>query len=157
MTFFAKDIDGKSLRRRVAKTCDPKTDRTKQEFAKECDVNRVLAHYEKTGLLAHVNKYQAQYGDFSDIHDYHGAMTAVVEAQAAFEGLPSKIRSRFANDPGAFLEFISDPANEDEARRIGLLPRLPAEAEAKPERPAPEAPAEPPPAAPAKAESEPAA
>jgi hypothetical protein len=52
-----------------------------------------------------------------------------------FMSLPAKIRSRFQNDPGAFLDFVQNPENRDEMIELGLAkaqPRAPVEPEAEP-------------------------
>ena len=35
--------------------------------------------------------------------------------------LPAQMRSRFNNDPAELLKFIKDPANLDEAVKLGIL------------------------------------
>jgi len=37
-----------------------------------------------------------------------------------FNDLPSSIRSRFGNDPAAFLDFVQDENNADEMVKLGL-------------------------------------
>lgn len=94
---------------------------TKQAEKDACDVNNIVRKWQKTGVIEHVAKYQ---GDYSDLVgapvDYHAAFNQVLEARAAFDSLPSSVRKRFQNDPGAFLEFVSDPANGDEMIKLGL-------------------------------------
>lgn len=99
-----------------------KPSRTQQSFAAECDINNIMARYERTGVLEHVNTYQGNYGDFIGFPDYHQAMNAVREAETMFMTLPSSIRERFANSPEAFLQFAQDEANHDEMVRLGLIP-----------------------------------
>jgi len=70
--------------------------------------------------MAHSRTYEGEYGEFAAI-DYHEAMNTVVEAQSMFETVPSEIRSRFGNDPGAFLKFVLDEKNSDEMRDMGLM------------------------------------
>ncbi len=97
----------------------PKEGRTKQSFTQECDINNIMAKYQKTGALAHVNKHQAQYG-FATSEDFSQAMRTVTLAQQMFDDLPSSIRNKFNNNPGAFLDFVQDDENIDEARTLGL-------------------------------------
>lgn len=94
---------------------------TKQSFQKECDINNVMSHYEKTGILTHVREGQPHYGDFEGADDYHSAMNRILEAQDAFMAIPSQIRAQFANDPGKFLEFAQDPDNHDQMVEMGLI------------------------------------
>lgn len=93
---------------------------TKQSFAKECDINHIMAKYQKTGLIDHVNKYDGSYGDFTSVVDYQSSLNAVMNAQDEFNSLPSSIRARFQNDPAQFLHFFNDEANREEAISLGL-------------------------------------
>lgn len=99
-----------------------KPSKAKQSFMDECNINTIMSKYEKTGMIEHLARTEGQYGDFSEIHDYHSALDQIILAQDAFESLPAQVRARFSNDPGEFLLFFQDPRNADEARRLGLLP-----------------------------------
>ena len=103
----------------------------------ECDINNILAHYAKTGLLTPVHQRPGMFVDVSEVGDYRQAIHNIRGAEELFMQLPSVVRGRFENDPGAFLDFASDPANTDEMIEMGLLPR--------PEEEAPPAPPEVPP------------
>lgn len=94
---------------------------TKQSFRDECDVNNVLRKYAKTGVMEHLNRYQGDYGDYSGVVDYQSCVQQVQRANDMFQSLPSKVRSKFANDPGKFLEFALDESNRDAMRELGLL------------------------------------
>lgn len=101
----------------------------KQQFKRECDVNHIMEKYEKKGIIEHFNKYQGSYEDVTGAVSYHEAMIIIAEAEEAFMTLPAATRSRFGNDPGAFLDFVDDEANLDEMVELGLAKR--------PESPAP--------------------
>lgn len=107
-------------RPRVQKNFTGKS-RTKQSFRDECDINHMLATYQKGGRSPVINPYPAQYGDFSGVPDFHSALNQVNEAQAAFADLPSGVRARFQNDPGQLLEFIDNDENIPEAIELGLI------------------------------------
>lgn len=94
---------------------------TKQEFKKECDINNIMARYLKTGIIDHVNQYQGDYSDLGEPVDFQTAQQILIEAQAAFASLPSKIRKRFDNSPNEFLEFVHDPKNHEEGVALGLF------------------------------------
>lgn len=94
--------------------------RTKQSFKDECDINKIMARYQKTGAMAHVNQHGAEYGFASSI-DFSEAMRLITTAQDMFDGLPSSIRTRFANDPGQFLDFVQDANNTEEMIKLGLM------------------------------------
>lgn len=101
--------------------------RTKQSFKAECDINNIMKRYEKTGIIEHVAKRPPNYGDFSDVTDYQASVNKVMEAQEGFMRLPSKVRSRFQNDPGQFLEFMNNPINIEEMISLGLATARPGE------------------------------
>lgn len=116
---------------------------TRQEFVAECDINNIIREYQVTGIFRHINE-QAQKGAFLDLPepmDYQQALQVAIDAQAAFAALPAKVRNRFDNDPAQFLAFLHDPANKEEAIKLGL-------AEAPPAPPTPTAPPAPTPEAP---------
>lgn len=98
--------------------------RTKGSFKDEVDINTIVARGIKSGLISHVNENAGSYGDFSGFTDYHQAMNKVTAAQESFDRLPANIRSRFQNDAGEFIEFLSDPkGNMEEMIELGLAKR----------------------------------
>ncbi len=115
--------------------------KTHQSEAAACDINILMARYEKTGTLP-INTKQPIYGDFSNVGDYMDAVHQVSRAQAMFDALPAKIRDRFGNSPDGLLAFMDDPSNLDEAKELGLIAPDPVP-DPPPEPPAPP---EPPPA-----------
>ncbi len=101
-----------------------KNGRTKQSMKDECDINKIMEKFQKTGALAHVNKHEAEYG-FATSEDFASAMRTVTVAQEMFDDLPSSIRNRFGNNPGAFLDFVQDANNKKEGQELGLWPKDP--------------------------------
>lgn len=99
---------------------DPEEGRTKQSHKDECDVNQIMARFQRTGAITHFNKHAAHYEDMTGF-DYTTAMQQVAEAQSMFNELPSKLRDRFQHNPANFLDFVQDPSNGPEARELGLL------------------------------------
>jgi len=93
---------------------------TEQAHCKRCDVNNILAQYDKTGLITHVNKAVGEYGDFTAVNEYQESLNTVIAAREAFAELPSKIRARFNNDPGEFFEFATNPDNGQAMVELGL-------------------------------------
>lgn len=95
---------------------------TDQSMALECDINRILAKYQKTGVIDHLNRFEGSYGDFLETpSDYQTAINQVMAADNAFADLPSSVRRRFGNNAGEFLLFVGNPENLDEMRSLGLL------------------------------------
>ena len=93
---------------------------TKQSFKRDCDINQIMAKFQKTGVIAHVNRHAGEYG-FASSNDFTESMQIVTKAQAMFDDLPSSIRSKFANQPELFLAFVQDPDNLAEMQTMGLL------------------------------------
>lgn len=94
--------------------------RTKQAAKDECDINALMKRYQKTGQLP-AGMGTGRYGDFYGVDDYLQAQIVVKTAEIQFNSLPAVVRERFANDPAQLLTFVADPANLDEARKLGLL------------------------------------
>lgn len=97
--------------------------RTRQEFAEECDVNKLMERYEKTGIISHMNPTPAQYLDLGDASalDLMSAMNTLNAATEAFMSLPAKVRAEFDNDAMAFVEFAEKADNRDQLEEWGLL------------------------------------
>lgn len=98
-----------------------KPSRTKQQFREECDINTLMKKYEKTGLMTHVNRHEGRYEDVAGAVDYQEAANIVMAAQSTFMSLPATVRKHFDNDPGAFMEFVTNPDNKDKMVELGLM------------------------------------
>lgn len=92
----------------------------KQEFKDECDINRIMARYTRSGVFPPAVSV-GRYGDFSDVDDFHSAQNLLIKAREQFAGLPAKVRDRFKNNPAEFLEFVHNKDNYKEALELGLL------------------------------------
>lgn len=121
----------------------------KQSFKDECDINKIMRRYEKTGVVDHLNKFNGDYGSFLGFEDYHTSMNQILAAEEAFMALPAKVRARFNHSPAEFLQFAQNADNHEEMVELGLArrgePEEPANppqelAEKAPDEPAPEAP-----------------
>lgn len=93
---------------------------TEQAHREACDINRIMARYSKDGLIEHVNVMEASFGDCSG-SDFKAMVDKVNSVFGRFSEFPSDIRKRFGNDPVRFFEFFDDPANRDEAIKLGLV------------------------------------
>lgn len=96
---------------------------TQSQFKDECDINKIMDRYFRTGCLSDpLNQLKpGTYGDFSEMGDYMENMNKIVQAREMFDALPSKVRERFGNNPGVMIEFVMDPDNREEAKKLGLL------------------------------------
>lgn len=114
------------LHKRV--TLDASKDgKTRQEFADECDINVLLAQYEKTGVLSHFNQGQPDYFDATSVPDLQESLDIVRRAEQAFMTLPAKVRAEFENDPLKFVAFAEKPDNLEQMRAWNLAPPIPQE------------------------------
>lgn len=93
---------------------------TEQHHKDSCDINFILRKYQSSGILTHYNEFEGNYGDFTDVLDYHESMNKVIAADSMFKSLPSSVRFRFNNDPALFLDFVHNPDNVEELRKMGL-------------------------------------
>lgn len=113
-----KPVAPKRGHRPVVK-CGPS--RTKQSFKDRVNINKIIARYERTGLIETVTNRGGQYMDVSDLGDFHENLNKVNKAKEAFLSLPANIRNRFRGDPGELLAFLRNPDNRQEAIDLGLL------------------------------------
>lgn len=121
---------------------DPDEDLTRQEFAEECDVNTIMARYQKTGVMPQGDR-QPSYDDYSDVTDYQSALNKIIEAEEAFFDLPSRIRERFKNDPAEYVSAIQQAQTDDKVKSelvdLGILrPPAPAASSVPPAPPSAE-------------------
>lgn len=107
----------------------PQRSKTQQQFIDDCDINKIVARADASGVLTHTARGTPQYGDFSQFGDslhFQNSLNTVIEAENAFMALPAETRKRFSNDPAELLAFLEDPKNQDEAVRLGLASPKPA-------------------------------
>lgn len=114
---------------------DAKKDKslTNQGDLESTDINKIMARFEQTGFIPGTER-KPMFGDFSEVADYHTQLSALRRVETAFNLLPAHLRNRFENDPQKLVAFLSNPANDGEAVKLGLKP---APAAAPPSAPAP--------------------
>lgn len=94
---------------------------TKQSYAEELDVNRIIARHAAQGTLPFLHAHQGEFGDFADF-DFQEAHLMIARAKSLFYELPANVRAEFNGDPGAFFDFVNDPENSE--RLAEVLPAL---------------------------------
>lgn len=103
---------------------DPKSRSiTNQSDKDSADINKIMARYEKTGLITDEltgNQRQPVYGDFSGVGDFHQMQITIAKVTEAFLALPADTRNRFQNDPHNLIQWLENPANDAEAVKLGL-------------------------------------
>lgn len=94
--------------------------RTHQSFKNECDLNHMMATYQRTGLIPQ-NKLPARYEDLSNATDYQTAKNLMIEADAAFQTIPASLRKKYDNNAAKFLAALESGEAQDDLREAGLL------------------------------------
>lgn len=107
---------------RVQTMFDPKEGRTKQSFADDCDINKIIKRYQSTGFTPPVNE-NGIYSDYSSTTLFD-SMLIVAEGKSMFEALPALVRKQFDNDPVKFLEYAENPQNQQGMIDLGLAQRI---------------------------------
>lgn len=120
------DADAVSLQTGL-KCEDPS--RTVQDQAEDTDINVMVKRFGITGEMPK-NVRMPLEGEFFESLDLKDAMNVMNEATRAFMKYPAEVRERFGHDPVKMVQFLSDPENLAEARKLGL-----AEPEAAPPPP----------------------
>jgi hypothetical protein len=95
--------------------------RTMQSYKDQCDINKILSRFQKTGAMDHLTKHGAVYGDFADF-DFQTHMQQLTRGREIFDELPSEVRKEFGQSPQAFFDFVNDPENKD--RLAEVLPAI---------------------------------
>lgn len=128
--------DEKQASREAALSCEDES-LTVQSDMEDADINTIVRRFGLTGEMPGSVRLPS-YEDYDQVFDFRTAQQALIDARDSFMGLPAHVRSRFDNDPQAFLEFVVDPANVDEAVALGLAVKktdMPLEAPEKPQEP----------------------
>lgn len=98
---------------------------TMQEFKDECDINKILAGFNNTGILPPSQQLDStRVPEFINLADMPSSpqeyFEIYQEAMQSFDSLPISIRERFNHDKMAFIEYVANPQNSDELVRLGL-------------------------------------
>lgn len=105
--------------------CSEDPGKTDQAQASDCDINKIMANYAKTGVWP-AQKVGAAFMDVSEAGDFHTAMNTITTAQELFLRLDAEIRKDFNNDPGELMEALHNPAQRERLEKHGILiPRQP--------------------------------
>ena len=93
---------------------------TEQHHKDTCDINKVIQKYDKTGVITHVQKIEAKFGNLTG-DNLKDMMDQVHNAVDMFNQLPSEIRTRFDNHPAELVRFMENPENRAEAIKLGII------------------------------------
>lgn len=87
----------------------------------DADINTIVRRFGLTGEIP-VDKRIPLDVDIDEVMDYKSALDFIIAADKSFMSLPAQVRSSFANNPAAFVEFAGDPQNLPQLREWGLAP-----------------------------------
>jgi len=96
--------------------------RTLQSEADNCDINKIMERFNRTGKLPTLQVSPPQYGD-ARVVDFATAQQIIKDAKNQFYELPAKARKAFGNDPQAFLQALNDNSEENAKNllKLGIL------------------------------------
>lgn len=91
----------------------------RQSFKDECDVRKIIAQFQRTGVVVHTNPKPPAYIEVPNI-DLQTALNIVRQGDEAFAALPAEVRQDFGNADNLVLA-LHDPAENDRLRRLGII------------------------------------
>lgn len=94
---------------------------TIQSHAEDADINVLMRRFGVTGQITQTLNLP-DYADYSEVGDYQSAMNQLLDAQRQFNSLPPSLRSRYNNNPQAFLEAVASGEALPALREAGLIP-----------------------------------
>lgn len=112
-------VRNKFTPREPTKVTDPGASLTQQHFKEETEINNIMKRYYK-GIPLPVNTQPAMFGDFTSI-DFQDMQNAIADIEQQFASLPAKLRNKFGYQPYQLIRWLENPANQDEAKRLGLI------------------------------------
>lgn len=96
--------------------------RTVQSESDQCDINKIMERFNRSGKLPSMQTIPAQYGD-ARVVDFATAQQIVKDAKNQFASLPAQTRKHFGNDPQAFLNALNDQSEDNQKNllKLGIL------------------------------------
>lgn len=98
------------------------TSKVRQSEKDNCDINKIMERFNRTGQLPQVKQIPPRYGDAIPV-DYATALNIVKESKDSFNQLPAKARQYFGHDPQNFMIALQDtsPENTKKLLELGIL------------------------------------
>jgi hypothetical protein len=94
---------------------------TDQSDKNYLDINNIMKHYAKTGVLPQFKEKIAQYLDVSSLPSYMEAHEQIQAAKELFYKLPSDVRRLADNNPAKLEQVINNPDYSDLLYKHGLI------------------------------------
>ncbi len=89
--------------------------------AAAADINTIVAHYKKHGVMPAVALQNPLYGDFTFGDDLHEMRNAMFEAENRFNQLPSAVRAAANNDWAQFVDLFDTEDGQQTLIDAGLI------------------------------------
>lgn len=106
----------------VRKSFAGQMSKTQKQFQKDCDIGRIVKHYDKYGVIPEgVNVRQPRYIDNSQIPTFQEAQDMMRYAEEVFLRVPIEIRRACDHNMAKVADFLADPNNKDVLKKYGLL------------------------------------
>lgn len=97
---------------------------TREAFADELDINKIVERYARGGQLP-LTTADARYGDVSEVNDYKSALDFVFAAKDQLRDLPVAARKQLSSDPEAYWSRLDAAVDREGLVDLGLLEALP--------------------------------
>lgn len=100
--------------------------RTQQQFARDSDINNILAQFMKTGDPNLLGVGNPIYRDILEEFDLQSVIVTGWEAQNAWNALPAEVRNTL-KDPQTFADYVDhclERGDLEPLRALGLAPKL---------------------------------
>lgn len=85
-----------------------------QYFRDEADINNIVYLWSEGRAAPSPARLPARYVDCTQIEDFQHALDVLCDAEEILDSMSPVQRAKFQDDPVAFVEYFSDPANKQE-------------------------------------------
>lgn len=116
-------------RNRVRLDCSNDPSKTRQAPKAGTQIDAILKKYATQGVSPNdvgvffQSAASMPYG-VQPSTDYQEALNGVIRVENYFNSLPSRIREKFGHKAQNMINFVADPANLEEARKLGLVSKV---------------------------------
>lgn len=121
MSFYARGVSPLVPKDNRSVTENTLPSLTQQHHLDEVNINKIIARFNKTGVLGDGTLRTPQYADVSLFGDFSEAQQKIAEGRAAFAALPVSVKKLAGNDPTRLWEVLVDPDNRKILEEAGVL------------------------------------
>jgi phage internal scaffolding protein len=110
------------LRSQVSFLKDPS--KARQSAYQGTEIDAILKKYATAGPEAfgvYLSQLPARPYGVQPSTDYQNMLNEVIKVENYFMALPSRLRERFGHNAQNMIDFIADPRNLEECRKLGLV------------------------------------